>query len=72
MEDDAYHYIHFNPAEQAPSYFELEARDDGTVGRVVRFDSFSKILSSGKWSLVVHSPYRWLNLFVLQVCDLDS
>lgn len=47
FEDDAYHYIHFDPKEQAPSYFELEARDGGNVGRVVRFDSFSKILSSG-------------------------
>lgn len=55
MEDDAYHYIHFNPEEQAPSYFELEARDNGTVGRVVRFDSFSKILSSGKLACFVPS-----------------
>ena len=47
LEDDAYHYIHFNPQQQAPSYFELEARDGGSTGRVVRFDSFSKILSSG-------------------------
>lgn len=47
LEDDAYHYIHFDEAVQAPSYFELEARDGGVTGRVVRFDSMSKILSSG-------------------------
>ncbi|KAM0755517.1 PLP-dependent transferase [Meredithblackwellia eburnea MCA 4105] len=47
LEDDAYHYLHFDSANQAPSYFELEERDGGVTGRVVRFDSFSKILSSG-------------------------
>ncbi|GAA5938611.1 hypothetical protein JCM10213_006980 [Rhodosporidiobolus nylandii] len=47
LEDDAYHYLSFDPEAVIPSYFELEARDNGEVGRVVRFDSFSKILSSG-------------------------
>ncbi|KAI5480025.1 AP endonuclease 2 [Pseudohyphozyma bogoriensis] len=47
LEDDAYYFLHFDKPNQAPSYFELEARDGATTGRVVRFDSFSKILSSG-------------------------
>lgn len=47
LEDDAYAFLHFDPAHQAPSYFELEAKDGGQPGRVLRFDSMSKILSSG-------------------------
>lgn len=47
LEDDAYHYLSFDPEHIVPSYFELEGRDGGEVGRVIRFDSFSKILSSG-------------------------
>ncbi|GAA5850714.1 hypothetical protein JCM3766R1_000183 [Sporobolomyces carnicolor] len=48
LEDDAYHYLSFDPSNTTPTYFELEATEgDGETGRVVRFDSFSKILSSG-------------------------
>ncbi|GAA6023702.1 hypothetical protein JCM11491_005278 [Sporobolomyces phaffii] len=48
LEDDAYHYLSFDPSHTTPTYFELEATEgDGETGRVVRFDSFSKILSSG-------------------------
>ncbi|GAA5823227.1 hypothetical protein JCM5353_005126 [Sporobolomyces roseus] len=48
LEDDAYHYLSFDPTNTTPTYFELEAKEgDGETGRVVRFDSFSKILSSG-------------------------
>ena len=36
LEDDAYAFLHFNPAQQAPSYFELEAQNGGTTGRVLR------------------------------------
>lgn len=53
LEDDAYHFLAFDSETQAPSYFELEARNGGTTGRVVRFDSFSKILSSGTLSCVL-------------------
>jgi len=43
LEDDPYFYLQFQPAEaRPPSFFSLD-----TEGRVVRFDSFSKILSSG-------------------------
>ena len=52
LEDDAYHFLSFDPTHLVPSYFELEAREGGKTGRVVRFDSFSKILSSGAfWPL---------------------
>ncbi|GAA5856269.1 hypothetical protein JCM8547_000846 [Rhodosporidiobolus lusitaniae] len=47
LEDDAYHYLSFDPENIIPSYFEIEARNGGETGRVIRFDSFSKILSSG-------------------------
>ncbi|GAA5922737.1 uncharacterized protein JCM15063_003407 [Sporobolomyces koalae] len=48
LEDDAYHYLSFDPTDTTPTYFELEATEgDRETGRVVRFDSFSKILSSG-------------------------
>ncbi|SCV68386.1 BQ2448_507 [Microbotryum intermedium] len=48
LEDDAYHYLTFDAANQPPSYFELEAQNGGQTGRVVRFDSMSKIISSGQ------------------------
>lgn len=41
-------FLYYGPAEKkARSYFELESEVNQEVGRVVRFDSFSKILSSG-------------------------
>ena len=43
LEDDPYFYLQFQEAEaRPPSLFSLD-----TEGRVIRFDSFSKILSSG-------------------------
>lgn len=44
--DDPYYYLYYGAAPRAPSYFTLE-RDQPETGRVIRFDSFSKILSSG-------------------------
>ncbi|OSX57674.1 hypothetical protein POSPLADRAFT_1155653 [Postia placenta MAD-698-R-SB12] len=46
FEDDPYYNLYFGPPNRPPSYFALE-RSQSEVGRVVRFDSFSKILSSG-------------------------
>ncbi|KAH7884286.1 pyridoxal phosphate-dependent transferase [Phlebopus sp. FC_14] len=46
LEDDPYFYLYFGKAERPPSYFKLEL-EMPEVGRVVRFDSFSKILSAG-------------------------
>ena len=44
--DDPYYYLYFGSAPRPPSYFTLE-RDQSEVGRVIRFDSLSKVLSSG-------------------------
>ncbi|KAF8646220.1 hypothetical protein AX16_007361 [Volvariella volvacea WC 439] len=46
LEDDPYFYLYYGKAPRYPSYFALE-REESEVGRVVRFDSFSKILSAG-------------------------
>ncbi|KAJ7104362.1 pyridoxal phosphate-dependent transferase [Mycena belliarum] len=48
LEDDAYAFLYYGPAgKQARSYFALEPDVNAERGRVVRFDSFSKVLSSG-------------------------
>lgn len=46
LEDDPYHYLYYGPHPRPPSYFALE-KDQPEIGRVIRFDSLSKILSSG-------------------------
>ncbi|TFK49721.1 PLP-dependent transferase [Heliocybe sulcata] len=46
MEDDPYYYLYFGEAARPPSYFTLEL-EEPEVGRVLRFDSLSKILSAG-------------------------
>ncbi|KAL4246429.1 Class-I pyridoxal-phosphate-dependent aminotransferase-like protein [Abortiporus biennis] len=46
LEDDPYFYLYYGQAERPPSYFRLEL-EQPEVGRVIRFDSLSKILSSG-------------------------
>ena len=47
LEDDPYYYLYFGAAARPPSYFALEPQVLPKVGRVLRFDSLSKILSSG-------------------------
>ncbi|KAE9406259.1 PLP-dependent transferase [Gymnopus androsaceus JB14] len=55
LEDDPYYYLYYGKAARPPSYFALEATEpfgaeaEGIteVGRVLRFDSLSKILSAG-------------------------
>lgn len=47
LEDDAYFHLSWDHGKRGKSYFELEAEDDGGKGLVLRFDSMSKILSSG-------------------------
>ncbi|KAJ3483309.1 hypothetical protein NLI96_g6407 [Meripilus lineatus] len=46
LEDDPYYYLYYGDSPRPPSYFALE-REYPEVGRVLRFDSLSKILSSG-------------------------
>ncbi|KAK4152104.1 aminotransferase [Chaetomidium leptoderma] len=49
FEDDAYYFLNFeeDPSKRARSYFSLEQEVNGETGRVMRFDSLSKIVSSG-------------------------
>eukprot|EP00050_Salpingoeca_kvevrii_P015924 m.51192 g.51192 ORF g.51192 m.51192 type:complete len:432 (-) comp6592_c0_seq1:162-1457(-) len=42
LEDDPYYYLQFDSQHRIPSFFHLDEEN-----RVLRFDSFSKILSSG-------------------------
>ncbi|KAI0695366.1 PLP-dependent transferase [Cytidiella melzeri] len=46
LEDDPYYFLYYGIAPRSPSYFALEL-ELPQVGRVVRFDSLSKILSAG-------------------------
>ncbi|PPQ63942.1 hypothetical protein CVT24_009117 [Panaeolus cyanescens] len=46
LEDDPYYYLYYGTAHRPPSYFHLEL-EEPEVGRVLRFDSLSKILSAG-------------------------
>jgi DNA-binding transcriptional MocR family regulator len=45
--DDPYYYLYYGAAPRAPSYFTLERTLLPAAGRVLRFDSLSKILSAG-------------------------
>ncbi|KAJ2917353.1 hypothetical protein MD484_g3074, partial [Candolleomyces efflorescens] len=45
--DDPYYYLYYGKEPRYPSYFALERTELPQVGRVLRFDSFSKILSAG-------------------------
>ncbi|KIJ40419.1 hypothetical protein M422DRAFT_780719 [Sphaerobolus stellatus SS14] len=47
FEDDPYHFIYYGSAPKPASYFELEKKIGGELGRVLRFDSFSKVLAAG-------------------------
>ncbi|CAO1627874.1 unnamed protein product [Parajaminaea phylloscopi] len=54
FEDDPYYYLAFEGLGEDPvtrprprSYFSIEGMDDGPKGLVLRFDSFSKVLSGG-------------------------
>lgn len=47
LEDDPYYFLYYGNAPRPASYFTLEKQVLGEVGRVLRFDSFSKVLSAG-------------------------
>jgi aspartate/methionine/tyrosine aminotransferase len=47
LADDPYYYLYYGKEPRYPSYFALERTELPQVGRVLRFDSFSKILSAG-------------------------
>jgi len=63
LEDDPYFYLQFQKgADRPPSFLSLD-----TQGRVVRFDSFSKILSSGIRLGFVTGPKQIINQIVLHM-----
>jgi len=73
FEDDPYFYLYYGSLPRPPSYFalerqvQLELQQDGLVhpgteiGRVIRFDSVSKVLSSGIRLGCVSGPTALLN-----------
>ncbi|CAH7665787.1 pyridoxal phosphate-dependent transferase [Phakopsora pachyrhizi] len=71
FEDDAYFFVHFNPSARAPSYFSLEKSDGGQRGRVVRFDSLSKIISSGIRLGFVTGPQRIIEIINLHTSNTN-
>jgi kynurenine/2-aminoadipate aminotransferase len=60
LEDDPYYYLQFSADSRVPSYFSLD-KD----GRVLRFDSFSKVLSSGMRLGFVTGPAPLIDRIVL-------
>ncbi|KIO34445.1 hypothetical protein M407DRAFT_16961 [Tulasnella calospora MUT 4182] len=56
LEDDPYFYLYYGGSPRPPSYFQLEKETPGSVGHVMRFDSFSKILSSGEYESHFNPP----------------
>ncbi|KAF9045353.1 PLP-dependent transferase [Panaeolus papilionaceus] len=59
--DDPYFYLYYGKAARPLSYFALEPQI-GEVGRVLRFDSFSKILSGGMRIGCISGPTRFLDV----------
>ncbi|KAF9885521.1 hypothetical protein FE257_012849 [Aspergillus nanangensis] len=57
LEDDAYYFLNFE-AKKAPSYLALERHVNGDTGRVVRFDSLSKIVSAGMRLGILTAPLK--------------
>ena len=45
--DDPYFYLYFSDQPRPPSYFKLDGQGPSPRGRVLRFDSLSKVLSAG-------------------------
>ena len=63
LEDDPYYYLQFEEKEKRPpSFFSLDKE-----GRVIRFDSFSKILSSGIRLGFVTGPKPLIERIVLHM-----
>ncbi|KAI0342591.1 PLP-dependent transferase [Trametopsis cervina] len=60
LEDDPYHFLYYGSAPRPPSYFALE-KDVASPGRVIRFDTLSKILSSGMRLGFVSGPELLVN-----------
>ncbi|KAG6901426.1 hypothetical protein C0995_012137 [Termitomyces sp. Mi166 len=60
LEDDPYYYLYYGKAPRYPSYFALELGEP-EIGRVLRFDSLSKVLSAGMRIGFASGPKPLLN-----------
>jgi tryptophan aminotransferase len=67
LEDDPYYYLYFGTDPRSPSYFTLERELLPAVGRVLRFDSFSKVLSAGIRIGFVTGPSALVDLIDMHV-----
>lgn len=67
--DDPYYFLYFGTKPRPPSYFTLEL-EQPEVGRVLRFDSLSKILSSGIRIGFASGPEPLLNAMDMHVCPI--
>ena len=65
--DDPYYYLYFGKAARPRSYFSLEC-ELPEIGRVIRFDSVSKILSSGIRIGFICAPEPILDRINMHVC----
>lgn len=65
--DDPYHYLYYGKLPRPRSYFSLEL-EQPEVGRVVRFDSMSEILSPGMRLGFTSGPTPFLNAMDKHVC----
>lgn len=72
LEDDAYHYLFYGTdkiTKRPASYFELEARNGAEAGRVVRFDTMSKVLSAGmRIGLLTAAPALISQITLITAC----
>ena len=64
--DDPYYFLYYGTKPRPPSYFTLEL-EQPEVGRVLRFDSLSKILSSGIRIGFVSGPEPLVNAMDMHV-----
>ena len=69
--DDPYFYLYYGDAPRYPSYFSLE-RLEPEVGRVLRFDSLSKILSAGIRIGFASGPEALLDAMDRHVCLFNT
>lgn len=69
--DDPYYYLYYGTASRPPSYFALERTLLPEVGRVIRCDSLSKILSAGIRIGFASGPKAILDAMDLHVRSLS-
>ena len=66
--DDPYYLLYYGPEPRPASYFALEAQDGQGTGIVLRFDSLSKVVSSGLRIGFVSGPAPIVDAMNMHVC----